>query len=350
MLSTKSFEKFKFRFGAVPLQNNPIYLTMDYPWGHQRRFNAYVSYFQRERGTRLQKISIDAGFSCPNRDGTVGTGGCTFCRNDAFNPSYCQPEKSITQQINEGIEFHHTRYRRADGYIAYFQAFSNTYAKLELLQKLYGEALAHPLVEGISIGTRPDCMSDEILDYLREVSRTKLVNVEFGVESCYDNTLERINRGHTFAQARDAIERTARAGLHAGGHFIFGLPGESMEDMLAEAPVISALPLKSVKFHQLQILKGTPMEKENSEKPWDFVKYSLEAYIDFIVDFLERFNPDIMIERLSGEVPPRYLAAHGWGLIRNDQVLQKIEQRLLERDTWQGKYFLETPPDADVLS
>lgn len=312
---------------------------MEFPWGHPRRFNSYISYFQKTLGTRMQKLSIDAGFNCPNRDGTLGTGGCTFCLNDAFNPSYCTPEKSVTQQIEEGIEFHRTRYRRAGGYIAYFQAFSNTYAPLELLKTTYGEALTHPLIGGISIGTRPDCLGEEVLEYLVEINQIKPVTIEFGVESCYNRTLLRINRGHTYEQAVQAIIRTSGAGLHTAAHFILGLPGESMEDMLAEAPIISALPIDSVKFHQLQILKGTPMEKENAQFPWDFIKFSLEGYIEFIIDFLEQFNPSIMIERLSGEVPPRYLAAHGWGLIRNDEVLRMIEKRMEERDTWQGKYY-----------
>lgn len=314
---------------------------MIYPWGHQRRFNSYITYFQRSFGARIQKLSIDAGFDCPNRDGTVGTGGCTFCLNDAFNPSYCQPEKPVRQQIDEGIEFHRSRYRRAGGYMAYFQAFTNTYAPLELLKATYGEALDHPLVHAIAIGTRPDCMTEEILQYLQEINRIKPVMVEYGVESCYNRTLLRINRGHTFEQAEEAIRQTSQAGLHTAAHFIFGLPGESIDDMMAEAAIISALPLKSVKFHQLQILKGTRIEQENIEKPWDFVKFSLEGYIEFIIDFLEHFNPAIMIERMCGEVPPRYLAAHGWGVIRNDEVLKMIEKRMEERDSWQGKNYLE---------
>jgi len=312
---------------------------MTYPWGHPRRFNSYISFSRKTHGARFQKLSIDAGFSCPNRDGSLSTGGCTFCTNDAFNPSYCQPEKSITQQIDEGIQFHQTRYRRAGGYIAYFQAFSNTYASLAHLKTVYGEALAHPEITGLSIGTRPDCMSSEILDYLKEINLSKPVNLEYGVESVYDKTLLRINRGHTYAQAVETIERTASAGIHTAAHFIFGLPGETKNDMLAAAPAISALPLSSIKFHQLQVLKGTLMEKEFAEQPGDFVQFSLEEYIEFIIDFLQQFNPAIMIERLSGEVPPRYLASPGWGLVRNDQVLQKIEKRMEERDTWQGKFY-----------
>ena len=312
---------------------------MLFPWGNQRRFNSYISYCQQTYGSRLQKLSIDAGFSCPNRDGTKGIGGCTYCVNDAFNPSYCQPGKSVTQQINEGIPFHRTRYKRAGGFIAYFQAYSNTYASIADLRKRYEEAIVHPEITGLSIGTRPDCLSQDVLDLLVEINKQKSVAVEIGVESCYDTSLDRICRGHSFAEAVDAITRTSKTGLHTAAHFIFGLPGETIDDMLKMAGIISDLPLNSVKFHQLQIIKGTAMEQEFADKPQDFVTFTLEAYIDFIVDFLERFNPAIMIERLSGEVPPRFLAGPSWGLIRNDQVLQRIEKRLAERESWQGRLF-----------
>lgn len=313
---------------------------MDYPWGHQRRFNSYISYCQQTHGARLQKLSIDAGFTCPNRDGSKGNNGCTYCSNDAFNPSYCQNGKSITQQIEEGIEFHRTRYKRAGGYIAYFQAYSNTYASMEDLRKRYEEALSHPLITGLSIGTRPDCVSDEVLNYLKEINKQKAVTIEYGVESCYDQTLLRINRGHNYAEAVEAICKTSKAGLHTAAHFIFGLPGESISDMIASASMISKLPLNSIKFHQLQVIKGTAMEHEFATQPQDFVTFSLEDYIEFIIDFLEQFNPAIMIERLSGEVPPRFLGGPGWGLIRNDQVLQRIEKRMQERNTWQGRLYV----------
>lgn len=309
-----------------------------FPWQHKRRFNAYSEYLKKEFGGRVQKLSIDAGFSCPNRDGLKGTGGCTFCDNDAFNPSYCKPQKSITQQIREGIDFHRIRYRRASRYLAYFQAFSNTYDTLDNLKKRYEEALAFPEVAGLVIGTRPDCIHEEMMEYFRQLSEKHYIILEFGLESCYDKTLQRINRGHSHEESVNALEMSSRFGIRTGAHFIFGLPGESREEMLAEAPIISSLPIHTIKLHQLQIIKNTRMETEFRERPDDFIRFGLEDYIEFIVEFIEKLDPSIVIERFAGEVPPRYLAESSWGLIRYDQVLDRIEKRLFERNTWQGKY------------
>ena len=306
-----------------------------FPWGDNRRFNSYNSYFTREFGSRVQKISIDAGFSCPNRDGMISTGGCTFCRNDAFNPSYCRPEKSVRQQIEEGIEFHQRRYRRAKSYLAYFQAFSNTYKPVDELEKLYREALSVDGVIGLVIGTRPDCISEEILDMLKSLNTT--VILEYGVESVYDETLQRVNRGHDFATAKKAIELTHDYGFHCGGHFIFGLPRETRDMMLHAADIISDLPLTTVKFHQLQIFKDTKMADEYLANPADFHLFTLDDYIEFVIDFIERLNPNIVIERFAGEVPPRYLVSKPWLNLRYDQVLALIEKRLEERNTYQGR-------------
>ncbi|MBO6057573.1 MAG: TIGR01212 family radical SAM protein [Bacteroidales bacterium] len=311
-----------------------------FPWGDNRRFNSYSSYFTREFGSRVQKISIDAGFSCPNRDGKISTGGCTFCRNDAFNPSYCHPEKSIRKQINEGIEFHQRRYRRAKSYLAYFQAFSNTYRPLDELEKLYREALSVDGVIGLVIGTRPDCINEETLRMLKDLNAT--IILEYGVESVYDQTLTRVNRGHDFATAKKAIELTHKYGFHCGGHFIFGLPGETQEMMLNAADIISKLPLTTVKFHQLQIFKDTKMADEYLANPSDFHLFTLEDYIEFVIDFIERLNPNIVIERFAGEVPPRYLVSKPWLNLRYDQVLSLIEKRLEERNTYQGKKYLSS--------
>jgi len=310
-----------------------------FPWGHNRRFNSYSEYFKRTLGERIQKVTIDAGFTCPNRDGSKGIGGCTYCNNDAFNPSYCQPEKSVKQQIEEGIEFHINRYRRAKNYLAYFQAYSNTYAPLEHLKKIYSEALAIPGVIGLVIGTRPDCIDDEKLAYFQELSEKYYIILEYGIESCNNETLKRINRGHSFEEAVEALEKTKKYGLKTGAHFIFGLPGESKEFMLSEAKIISSLPIDTVKFHQLQIIKGTAMEKEYKENPENFTFFELPEYIDFFIQFLERLNPHIVVERFAGEVPPRFLAGPGWGLIRNDQIMVKFEKRLEELNTYQGKFF-----------
>ena len=304
---------------------------------NSKRYNSFVGYNKEKYGCRLQKIVIDAGFTCPNRDGKVGRGGCTYCDNRAFHPNYSTPDKSIAQQIEEGIEFHKGRYKSASKYLAYFQPYSNTYASLDRLQSLYEEALSHPAVDGIVIGTRPDCVDDEKLDYLAELSQNHIVIIEYGIESCYNRTLERINRGHTFEQTVETVKKTAERGLHQGAHFIFGLPGESKEDMMASAALINELPILSAKFHQLQIIKGTRMEKEFAGKPEDFVTFGLDEYIDFFVDFLELLRPDLYIERFAGEVPPRFVNSTPWGLIRNVELLRMLDQRLEERDTWQGR-------------
>lgn len=303
----------------------------------KRRYNSFVGFLKEKYGCRLQKLVVDAGFSCPNRDGTLSTGGCTYCDNAAFHPNYSTPDKSITRQLDEGIEFHQGRYRSVTKYLAYFQAYSNTYGTLEKMRRVYEEALAHKDVVGIVVGTRPDCIDAAKLDYLRELSQDKVVIVEYGIESCHDDTLRRINRGHTFEQARRAVELTAEKGIMQGAHFIFGLPGETREMMMDMAPAINALPLDTVKFHQLQIIKGTAMEREFREKREDFVTFTLEGYIDFFVDFLERLRPDLRIERFAGEVPPRFVNETPWGLVRNPQLLEMLEKRLEERDTWQGR-------------
>jgi uncharacterized protein len=311
------------------------------PLSNPRRYNAYSSWCIANFGTRLQKVSIDAGFTCPNRDGTLGTGGCTFCNNDAFNPSYCHPSKSITQQITEGIEFHSWRYRRASKYIAYFQPYSNTYAPLERLQMLYEEALTHPGISGISIGTRPDCIDEEKLDYLQYLSDKYFVSIEYGIESCYNQTLQKINRGHTFEQTIEAIEQGRKRNLFTVGHLIFGLPGETREMILDEAKILSGLLINSLKFHQLQFLKYTQMAGDYEKYPEEFLAFTLEDYIEFVIDFLERVSPNITIERLAGEVPPRFLAKEGWDQTRYDAVQRMIEKRMEERDSWQGKFITD---------
>lgn len=301
------------------------------------RYNSFVGYFKRTYGQRLQKIVIDAGFTCPNRDGSISRGGCTYCDNLAFHPNYSTSDRSIAWQIEEGITFHKNRYRKTEKYLAYFQPYSNTYAPLPRLKELYEEALSHPAVEGIVIGTRPDCVDDDKLDYLAELAQKHIVIVEYGIESCYDKTLQRINRGHTFAQAQEAVRKSAERGLHLGAHFILGLPGESREEMLTMAPLINDLPINSVKFHQLQIVKGTKMEKEFAEHSEDFAMFGLDEYIDFFIDLLERLRPDLYIERFVGEVPPRFVNSTPWGLVRNVELLRMLESRLEERNTYQGR-------------
>ena len=311
--------------------------TYSFPEG--KRYNTFVGYFKRKYGERLQKIVLDAGFTCPNRDGKVGRGGCTYCDNAAFHPSYSTAHKSLHQQLDEGIGFHKVRYRTTEHYLAYFQSYSNTYAPLEKLKELYTEALSHPQVVGIVIGTRPDCVDEEKLDYLQELAKDHVVIVEYGIESCYDQTLNRINRGHDFETARRAVEMTAARGIDVGVHFILGLPGETRQMMLDSCEMINSLPIRSVKFHQLQFVKGTRMEQEYSEKPEDFERFSLDEYIDFFTDMLERLRPDLSIERFVGEVPPRFVNETPWGLIRNVEILRLLDRRLEERNTWQGRYY-----------
>jgi hypothetical protein len=310
-----------------------------YPWGHHRRFNNYTEYFRKTFGERVQKVTIDAGFTCPNRDGTKGTGGCTYCNNDAFNPSYCQPGKSVTQQILEGIEFHANRYRRANKFLAYFQAYSNSYAPIEKLRKLYDEALAVPGVIGLVIGTRPDCIDGAKLDYFQSLAKKYYLMIEYGIESCYNRTLKNINRGHTFEESIATIEETARQGIKTGAHLIFGLPGETQKEMFEEVYLINKLPLMNIKFHQLQIIKHTQMALEYQQNPDHFKFFGLEEYINFVISFLERLNPDFVVERFMAEVPPRYLAGPGWGLLRTYTLMQMLEKRLEEQDTWQGKLY-----------
>lgn len=311
---------------------------MEFPDG--KRYNSAVGRYRRLYGERLQKLVIDAGFTCPNRDGTVGRGGCTFCDNAAFHPGYSTAGKPIREQIDEGIEFHRVRYRGASHYLAYFQSYSNTYAPLERLKTVYEEALAHPDVVGLVIGTRPDCVDGEKLDYIKELSsRCKVLSIEYGVESCYDTTLRDINRGHDFATARKAIEDTASRGIDVGAHFILGLPGETREMLLDQCGIINSLPLTSVKFHQLQIVRGTAMERCFAGSPEDFLQWSLDEYIGLIVDILERLRPDIHIERVAGEVPPRFVNLNRWGLVRNFQILHLLDYELERRDTFQGRLY-----------
>ena len=304
-----------------------------------KRYSSFVGYFKRKYGERLQKIVLDAGFTCPNRDGKVGRGGCTYCDNAAFHPSYSTSGKSLHQQLDEGIEFHKVRYRTTEHYLAYFQSFSNTYAPLERLKTLYEEALSHPQVVGIVVGTRPDCVDEEKLDYLAELAKSHVVIVEYGIESCYDKTLQRINRGHDFATAVAAVEATAARGLHQGAHFIFGLPGETIQDIMGMAPIINRLPVNSVKFHQLQIIKGTQMEAEFARCPEEFVQWKLDEYLDFFIDFLELLRPDLYIERFAGEVPPRFVNSSPWGKVRNVELLQMLDKRLDQRNTYQGAKY-----------
>ena len=312
---------------------------MTFAWGHERRINSYPEYFRKMFGERVQKLTIDAGFTCPNRDSSVSSGGCHYCNNDAFNPSYCKPEKSITQQLKEGIEFHEVRYRRANHYLAYFQAYSNTYAPLDHLKKIYEEALQYPGVIGLVIGTRPDCVDAEKLDYLQALSEKYYITIEYGIESCNNEILKSINRGHNFEKAVWALKETATRKIRAGAHFIIGLPGETTAMFDRNLDIISSLPIHSIKFHQFQVTTDTHFAKEYLADPGHFRLMGMEEYLDFMVHVTEHLNPDFVIERIASEVPPWFLVAPDWGTIRYQEIMRKFEKKLADKDTWQGKLF-----------
>ncbi|MCF8379981.1 MAG: TIGR01212 family radical SAM protein [Bacteroidales bacterium] len=310
----------------------------EYPWKHERRFNAFSEYIRNRFGSRVQKLTIDAGFTCPNRDGTKGRGGCSYCDNNAFNPSYCEPQKSIAIQIAQGIEFHEKRYNKSTSFMAYFQAFSNTYAELSVLKERYSEALENESVIGIVIGTRPDCVDSEILDYLAELNEKIYVTLEFGIESCYDETLVKINRGHDYKTTRLAFEESRKRGIRTGGHMIIGLPGETREMILNEAEILSELKPDQLKFHQLQMVKGTQMAKDYLKNPGFYHEFKLTVYLELMIEFIERLSPEIVIERIAGETVKQYNLRESWGM-RYDIILNKFEKMLEQKNSWQGKFY-----------
>ncbi len=307
-----------------------------------RRYRSYRTYLEELLGYRVQKVAINAGMGCPNRDGTLSVGGCTFCVNEAFTPSYCSMGLSVREQIEDGARFHRHRYAKSSKYLAYFQSFSNTYASLDRLKAVYEEALSEPDVVGLVVGTRPDCVDEEKLDYFAELSsRLDYLIIEYGIESVYDRTLERINRGHDFATARRALEMTSERGIHTGAHFIVGLPGESREDILGGISVINSLPLSTIKFHQLQLFRGTAMVGDYESYPGDYHFYSLEEYLDLFCDILSRLRGDIIVERFASEAPPRYHYGDvPWGGVRYERLVQLLEKRLEERDIRQGSLLM----------
>lgn len=296
-------------------------------------YNDYGSWIRSQFSSRVQKISIDGGFSCPNRDGTVSAGGCTFCDNRTFNPSYCDPAKSIREQIQTGKDFFARKYPTMR-YLAYFQAYSNTYAPLDTLRRRYEEALSQDGVVGIVIGTRPDCVTEETLDYLEELSRRTFVIVEYGIESVDNATLKRINRGHTFECSRDAIIATHERGILTGGHIILGLPGETAEDNIRQAAEISALPLDILKLHQLQIIRGTQLAEDYLSNP--FKLYTADEYIDVCIRYIERLRKDLVLERFVSQSPADMLIAPKWG-IKNHEFTDRLVNELKRRRTWQGR-------------
>ena len=303
------------------------------------RYNDLSAYLSAHFPHKVQKISLNAGFTCPNRDGTVGYGGCTYCNNQTFNPAYCKTEKTVTEQLEEGKQFFARKYPDMK-FLAYFQAYTNTYAELEELKRKYEEALSVSDVVGLVIGTRPDCMPDALLDYLEELNMRTFLIVEYGVESTDNVTLQRINRGHTFEVAEEAIRKTAARGIRVGAHIILGLPGEEREALVKQAGLLSSLPLTTLKLHQLQLIKGTRMAAEHEKKPEDFHLYTADEYIDLVIDYVEHLRPDIVLERFISQSPRELLIAPDWGL-KNHEFTDKVKKRMRERDAWQGKKYKE---------
>lgn len=307
-----------------------------------KRYNDFGDFLKTVFPYKVQKISINAGFTCPNRDGTKGRGGCTYCNNQTFSPEYCHTEKSVGEQLEEGICFFSHKYPEMN-YLAYFQAYTNTYEHFDKLIPKYEEALAFPKVAGLIIGTRPDCMPEELLSYFAELSKQKFLMIEYGVESTLDRTLKAINRGHTYAESEEAIRRTAAKGIYTGAHLILGLPGESREEILRHAQVLSGLPLTTLKLHQLQLIRHTKMAYEFFRYPEKFHIYKVDEYIDLVIDFMERLHPSIIVERFVSQSPKELLIAPDWGL-KNYEFTAKVNKRLKERQTWQGRLF--TPPPS----
>jgi radical SAM protein (TIGR01212 family) len=303
----------------------------------ESRYLNYNQVLKTEFTERVQKISINAGFTCPNRDGSKSSGGCTYCNNQTFSPEYCKSTKSVSKQVEEGITFFHHKYK-AQLYLAYFQSYTNTYDSLENLKALYHEALSYPNVVGLVVGTRPDCVSDELLDYFGELTKKYYVMIEYGIESTRDETLNFINRGHDYACAEKAIRDTAERGIRVGAHIILGLPKEDRETILSHAGILSQLPITSLKIHQLQLVRGTKMASQYAGHPEWFHLYSANEYIDLAIDFLERLNPDIAIERFVSQSPKELLIAPEWGL-KNFEFTAKIEKQLIKRNAWQGRLF-----------
>lgn len=305
-----------------------------------KRYNDYSSFIKQRFSQRVQKVSINTGFSCPNRDGTKGLGGCTYCNNNSFKPFYTKPNKSVSQQLEEGIAFFSKKYKTQQ-YLAYFQSYTNTYTDIDILREVYWEAVNYPGVIGLVVGTRPDCISDDILNLLEEISKTHYVALEFGVETTLNRTLASINRCHTYEETLLAYDEAAGRGLHLGAHMILGLPGESKEEMLQHAIEVSKLPIQTLKLHHLQIIKNTQMAKQLNDTPDMFDLFQPDEYVNFVTEFIALLRPDIILERFIAEAPPSLLIAPLWNGLKNYEIVSRIEKVLESRNTWQGKAYAQ---------
>lgn len=302
-------------------------------------YNDYSGYIKKRYGKRIQKISINTGFSCPNKTGEKGVGGCIYCNNNTFKPFYCEPEKSVIQQLNEGISFFKQKYK-SQKYFAYFQSNTNTYAGFDVLREVYSQALSHPDVIGIIIATRPDCINHEILKLIEDLACEKDVTIELGVESTLNRTLELINRGHSYEETKNAVNLINSFGFDIGIHMILGLPGETREEIINHARKISELPITSIKLHHLQIIKGTMLEKCYLDNNSFVDVFSLESYLDLAVEFLKYLRKDIVVERFTGESPPEMIVAPNWGGVKNYHVAQKVSTSMIEKEIVQGQLYL----------
>jgi radical SAM protein (TIGR01212 family) len=312
-------------------------LNIDRPRSERKPYRDFGDYLQTVFPFKVQKISINAGFTCPTRDGSKGWGGCTYCNNRTFSPQYAAHKKTVTQQLEEGCRFFSHKYPQMK-YLAYFQAYTGTYDLLENLLAKYREALDYPDVVGLIIATRPDCMPDDLLDELEAMARKHFLLVEYGLESTCNETLHFINRGHTYEEAAETILRTSSRKINTGAHLILGLPGESREMILSHADKISLLPLTTVKLHQLQLIRYTKMAQQQTEQPELFHRYEVDEYVDLCIDFLERLHPDMVVERFVSQSPKELLAVPGWGL-KNFEFTAKVNKRIKERRSYQGKLF-----------
>jgi radical SAM protein (TIGR01212 family) len=299
-------------------------------------YNDYSTYIKNTFGERVQKISINTGYSCPNRDGTKGIGGCTYCNINSIKPSYALAKKSVSEQLKEGIDFFSKKYK-AQKYLAYFQSYTNTYHTDNELIKTYDEALQFPQIIGLVIGTRPDCISNTIADYLQELSKSKYISVELGIESTNEFTLQKINRCHTFQETIDTVNRLANRNILVGGHLILGFPWESKDEMILHAKKISKLPISFLKIHHLQIHKFTQLAKDFEENPNQFNFLNADEYLELIIEFLENLRSDIVIQRFITESPKHLLLAPFWDGIKNYEFSSKVEKKLIEKKSWQGK-------------
>lgn len=296
------------------------------------RYNKFGQYLKEKFGTIVYKVNVDAGFTCPNRDGTLGVTGCIYCNNDSFRPSKCKPELPLKQQIKNGINYLTSRYK-ARKFLVYFQPYTNTYASVDELFKLYSEALSIPSIVGLAIGTRPDCIDEEKLEMLQEMAKKHFILIEYGLQSIYDKSLQYIKRGHDYNVFVEAVNMTEGRGIYIGAHLIVGFPTETREEMLLMADEVSRLPIKFLKIHQLQVVKKTLLAEQYLKEP--FHTFGYEEYLDFLVDFIERLSPEIILQRLFATAPEDILIAPIWGKSRQ-QIIRDIEERFIKRDAFQG--------------